>query len=176
MAVGEWAEVHKRERSGPLVAELTNDATDNAVAQVREHYRNTPDQPYPAKTPNPAAEVTTKTSAQHEQQRASTHAHAQPADLTSFPPPVASTRLPHGQPSTTSPASNGRTEGAQPAAHAVGRQGDPMRFLDNLAPAAYATRPGPSLGNGSSGGGARAGHSVNRPTPARNRTPDRGRG
>jgi hypothetical protein len=222
MAVGEWAVVHDLDGLGPTTAELTNEAVDNGVAQIREHYQNTPDEPFPARTPNPAAEVTAQAAQQPEQQRAiTTLDRDQPVDLANLPPPDASTRIPDAQPtqpatragdqptptdraegadpsrsdspqtiaqernqptpsgqgngvqpSNAQPAPNGHAEDAQPATRAAGQQGDPMRFLNNQAPAAHATRPGPSLGDGSRGAGAPAGPSVNRPTPSR--TPDRG--
>lgn len=230
MAVDEWSAVRDLDGLGSTTAELTNEAVDNGVAQIREHYQNAPDEPYPAKTPNPAAEVATQ---QTEQQRAAT-ARDQPVDLTQLPPPDASTRVadaqsaqpsnrdgeqptpaeraegsapspatPTGalqpgaqesnqptpteteqsapashdqsaQPGTTQPASADRAEGAQPAARGAGQEGDPMRFLNNQAPAAHATRTTPSLGNGARGAGAPAGPAADRPTPTRTPTPDRG--
>jgi hypothetical protein len=55
------------------------------------------------------------------------------------------------------------------------QQVETMRFLGGQAPAAHATRAGPSLGDGARGAGAPAGPSVNRPTPTRSPRPDRGR-
>lgn len=228
MAVGEWNGVQNRQNGGPLVADLTNESVDRAVTQLRDHYQTTPNDPYPAKTPNPAAEVATP---HPEQQRAATQA----VDLTTLPPPDATTRLPDTQPqspqpntqeaaqptpsersegaestasesapspsgppegaqSTASDRSEGaqstastRSEGAQPGASSQTRSAsaqqtaqpaaqlnDPMRFLNNQAPAAHATRPGPSLGDGARGAGAPTGPSTSRPTPDRTPTPDRG--
>ena len=188
---------------GPTTAELTNEGVDNGVAQLREHYQNTPAESYPAQTPNPAAEFATDTGHQQEQQRTTpTPARDHPVDLTNLPPPDPTTRLPNqptpgaatqpsptttpqqathsSPPQPTQPASSQATrpEGqptAQPAAQANGQHGDPMRFLNNQAPAAHATRTTPSLGNGARGAGSPAGPPVNRPTPTRTPTPDRGR-
>ena len=199
MSVEEWASVHRRDGRGPMTAELTNEAIDNGVAQLREHYQNTPDEPYPAKTPNPAAELATAAH-QQEQQRTAPTPTRDP--LTNLPPPDPATRVPNqptpgtatqpsptttpqqathaSPPQPTQPASSQATqpEGqptAQPAAQANGQHGDPMRFLNNQAPASHATRTTPSLGNGARGAGSPAGPWVNRPTPTRTPTPDRGR-
>jgi hypothetical protein len=219
MAVDEWAAVHDLNGLGPTTAQLTNEAIDNGVTQIREHYQNTPDEPYPARTPNPAAEIATQTNQQPEQQRGITNP-AQPVDLTQLPPPDASTQVTNGrspqpgnaepkrstpahdaqgaQPGTTQAAAAGHIDGTQPgttgtkagtqpsttqststtrtdSARTSGQQGDPMRFLDNQAPAAHATRPGPALGNGSRGAGTPTGPAINHPTPTRTPTPDRGR-
>ncbi|TDU82513.1 hypothetical protein EV138_7407 [Kribbella voronezhensis] len=189
MSVEEWAAVHKRDGLGPTTASLTNEGLDNGVAQIREHYQNTPDEPYPAQAPNAAAEVAADTGHQQEQQRtAPTPGRDQPVDLTKLPPPDATTRLPnHTTPGTTpqpipaapEPSSPQTIQpeaqpNPQPAAQATGQNGDPMRFLNNQAPAAHATRTTPSLGDGSRGAGAPAGPSISRTTPARTPTPDRG--
>ncbi|WP_157979546.1 hypothetical protein [Kribbella monticola] len=195
MGVDEWAVVHELDGLGPTTAELTTEAVDNGVAQIRGHYQNTPDEPYPAKTPNPAAEVAAETG-QGEQQRAATQGDRSQADLANFPAPDAATRLhgpqtgfdqisPNGTQSTppsrpeagqssSDPASAGRTKSPQPSTRAAGQQGDPMRFLKDQAPAAHATRTAPSLGDGSRGAGAPSGPSLNRPAASRTPTPDRG--
>ncbi|QNE17575.1 hypothetical protein F1D05_06215 [Kribbella qitaiheensis] len=108
MAVDEWAVVHDLDGLGPATAELTNEAVDNGVAQLREHYQNTPDEPYPARTPNPAAEVATQTTQPTEQQRATTTpARDHPVDLTKLPPPDATTRVADPSPSNPHPATPG---------------------------------------------------------------------
>jgi hypothetical protein len=68
---------------------------------------------------------------------------------------------------------------AQQASSAPGpdhQQLQAMRFLDDRSPAAHATRPGRSLGDGARGAGAPAGPSVNRHAPSRAPSPDHGRG
>ncbi|TDU82511.1 hypothetical protein EV138_7405 [Kribbella voronezhensis] len=79
-----------------------------------------------------------------------------------------------GQAGTAPPAHAGRGAGAQGDSRGADQQGDPMRFLNNQAPAAQATHATPSLGDGSRDAGAPGGPSVNRPTPSRTPTPDRG--
>lgn len=101
-----WASVHRRDGSGTLVTEDTAVALNRSVANLKTHYAQNPNTPYPAKVLNPAA----------------------------------------------------------PSRVGSGRQEDPLRFLNQQAPAAQATRPGDSLGNGSR-------PSTNRATS----TPDRGR-
>ncbi|MFC5261057.1 hypothetical protein ACFPJ1_02950 [Kribbella qitaiheensis] len=126
MAVQEWRGVQDREKGGPLVERLTNDGLDRAVAQVCEHYQDTPEAPFPAKVPNPAAAVAAETDQQGEQQRAITQSdRGSDADLSNLPPPDPSTLVsrdpqPAGQqqPAPEQPAATG-IEGVRPAAHAA---------------------------------------------------------
>ena len=60
MSIPEWQGVQHRPGRGDMVAQLTVEGTDRAVGQIREHYRQNPGEPYPAKVPNPAAAVSTE--------------------------------------------------------------------------------------------------------------------
>ena len=161
MSIPEWQGVQHRPGRGDMVAQLTVEGTDRAVGQIREHYRQNPGEPYPAKVPNPAAAVSTELR-NGERQRSVTNAvggqhqptgRTEAVDLAKFPPPDAGTRVSAGT-----------------------GQGDAMRFLRDQAPAGRATESRPNLGDGSRGAGAPAGAGVSRPGADRGASPiDRGR-
>jgi hypothetical protein len=183
-----WATVHRRNGVGPLVAADTDAGLERAVADLKTYYAENSTEPYPARDLNPEATRTTRTTPATEQLRATTTAD-RAVDFSKLPPPDAGTRVSGTNPSPGQEIQSGggqgaqsgdrqpaSANGAQPAARAAGQQGDPMRFLDDQSPAAHATRPGRSLGDGARGAGAPAGPSVNRPAPSRAPSPDHGRG
>jgi hypothetical protein len=174
MATGEWNGVQHRPKAGPMTADLTTAGVNRAVGQLQEHYQRNPNEPYPAKAPNPRAAVSTQLN-QTEQQRAVTRSGT--VDLGKLPPPAADTRVDVA-------AGAARTSRAQSTAAAAqhdalpgrGGQGELMRFLDNQASAARATEHRPSLGDGARGAGAPATAGINRgvgrATPRTERRPE----
>ncbi|MFD7157396.1 hypothetical protein ACFV9C_22545 [Kribbella sp. NPDC059898] len=177
MAVDEWSVVADRAPSGELTGDLTVDGVDQAVKDLGEHYQRRPDEPYPAKVPNPHAAVGAQAGAaqqlNQEQERA-----ISTSDLEALPPPAAETRVDvPGRAAASSQARSAGGVGARPSAvqqASRGGQGDPMRFLGAQAPAARATHQKPVLGDGARGAGS-AGQAAQRMTPDRGNTPtDRG--
>jgi hypothetical protein len=161
MAVPGWDGIQHRPNAGPIVAADTKAAVDTAVGELRVHYQQSPDEPYPAKVPNPMAAITAEADTRGSQQRASSRSdHSESVDLTELPPPSAATRV--DAPSTQSSAAS--------VSQQLPRE---LRFLNDQAPAAQATRPGPALGDGARGAGAPHTPSISRsPT---SRTPSTGR-
>ncbi|TCN37594.1 hypothetical protein EV644_111142 [Kribbella orskensis] len=53
MAVPEWHGVQDRPKAGEMVTRLTTESLDRAVAEVREHYQNTPGGAVPRQGPEP---------------------------------------------------------------------------------------------------------------------------
>ncbi|GAA3133484.1 hypothetical protein JOF29_002344 [Kribbella aluminosa] len=171
--------VQDRPPAGEMTAKLTTGRVDRAVGELREHYQLSPDEPYPAKVPNPHAAVAAQTAAaqalNHEQERA-----ISTPDLDALPPPAAETRVdvPGRAAASSRPLSasgvgtHTPTTRGEPAGR--GGHGDPMRFLGAQAPAARATHQKPSLGDGARGAGS-AGQTAQRTTPDRGHSPtDRG--
>ncbi|HWD82940.1 MAG TPA: hypothetical protein VG497_28770, partial [Kribbella sp.] len=74
MAVGEWNGVQFRAQAGEMTGKLALDGVNAAVEDLGEHYQRQPDEPYPAKVPNPHAAVAAQTGTtqqlNHEQERA----------------------------------------------------------------------------------------------------------
>ncbi len=127
--------------TGQAVAEDIRRSLNSKVDEIRHHYQASPQLPFPADSPN-----------QYAVRRAAERS------------PLGSTQQ---APTTTGPA-------RQPAPAPSGpdpQLAQAMRLLGGQAPAAHATRPGPSLGNEARGAGAPVSPTASRSTP----TPDRGR-
>jgi hypothetical protein len=162
MAVPGWDGVQHRPHAGPIVAADTNAEVDRAVGELRAHYQQSPDEPYPAKAPNPMAAITAEEDTRGSQQRAISRSdRSESVDLTKLPPPSAATRV--DAPSTQSTAASGSRQ--------LPRE---LGFLNDQAPAAQATRHGPALGDGARGAGAPHTPSISR-SPTSRTPPSTGR-
>ncbi len=127
--------------TGRVVAEDIRRNLNSKVDEIRHHYQSKPQQPFPADSPN-----------QYAVRRAAERSPL--SNSQQAPDPAGSAHQPTPTPSGPDP-----------------QLAQAMRLLGGQAPAAHATRPGPSLGNGARGAGAPITPAASRSTP----TPDRGR-
>jgi hypothetical protein len=151
MAVPGWDGIQHRPNAGPIVAADTKAAVDTAVGELRVHYQQSPDEPYPAKVPNPMAAITAEADTRGSQQRASSRSdHSESVDLTELPPPSAATRV--DAPSTQSTAAS--------VSQQLPRE---LRFLNDQAPG-LGHPPRPGLGRRRSWR-RRTPHTIHQPVP-----------
>ncbi|GAA0614447.1 hypothetical protein HPO96_26135 [Kribbella sandramycini] len=155
MAIPEWDGVQHRPNAGGLTADLTRAGVDRAVGQLREHYRQSPDEPYPAVTPNPAA---SRAAQAGEQQRT-----ISAEELRALPPPAAESRIASAaERATATAAQPGNSPGATSGQQVTdaGRDGGLARFLADQPAASGAVQNAPDLGDGARGRPERAGQTT----------------
>ncbi|MGZ0152591.1 hypothetical protein ACXJJ3_36415 [Kribbella sp. WER1] len=164
-----WDQLHEQPSIvGHDVAAKTTQSLDSATDRIRDHYAQSPNEPYPSKTPNFEIARQQAEGLQGPQNRARGAA----ADLTNYPPPAADTRV--DRPSATQQQRSAQLSAAGASSHGQQAAGDTMRFLGAQAPAAHATHQKPVLGDGARGAGS-AGQAAQRATSERGNTPtDRG--
>ncbi|GAA3133515.1 hypothetical protein JOF29_002341 [Kribbella aluminosa] len=179
----DWATVDEAQPIvGHDIAQSMTQSLDEATERIREHYAQSPNEPYPAKTPNFEIARQQSQALQGPQNRTRTA----DADLTNYPPPAPGTRV--DAPAPIQPAATAaqrqtagptvtsrRQERVGRGGAEQGAAGEAMRFLDGQTAAAYATHQKPSLGDGARGAGSESGQNVHREAPDRGNTPtDRG--